>query len=186
MHTPVADSLQVTLNVESRTRLAARRPVRIDSFELYLLGRHYQLQRNPDAMVKAINYEQQAVTADPKFALAYAGLATHAWPPSITAIERWRKSNGSSSRLLEKGLAVNPNLPELYTAGAVLRTEQWQLGRAEEDLKRAIALNPNYADAYVRLGAAYEYAGRPRDALAEYTKEVGARSAAFHFTRGGA
>jgi tetratricopeptide (TPR) repeat protein len=52
----------------------------------------------------------------------------------------------------------------------VLRTEQRQLESAEQDLKRAIALNPNYADAYVRLGASYEYAGRPRDALSAYSK----------------
>ena len=71
---------------------------------------------------------------------------------------------------MTKGLAINPDLPELYAARAVLRTEQWRLDAAEQDLRRAIELNPNLADAHVRLGAAYEYDGRPRDALDAYTR----------------
>ncbi len=166
----VAESLQVTLNGESKIQLAARRPVKVDSYELYLLGRHYQLQRNPASMVKAIDYQQRAVAADPRFALAYAGLADAHMATfyysnrPLAAVER------TIEPLLPKGLEINPRLPELYSARAVLRTEQWRLESAEQDLKRAIALNPNYADAYVRLGAAYEYSGRPRDALSAYSK----------------
>jgi TolB-like protein/DNA-binding winged helix-turn-helix (wHTH) protein/Tfp pilus assembly protein PilF len=166
----VAESLQVTLNGESKIQLAARRPVKVDSYELYLLGRHYQLQRTPESMVKAVEYQQQAVAADPRFALAYAGLADAHMATFYYSNRPLSEVERAIEPLLAKGLEINPRLPELYTARAVLRTEQWQLESAEQDLKRAIALNPNYADAYVRLGASYEYAGRPRDALSAYSK----------------
>jgi TolB-like protein/DNA-binding winged helix-turn-helix (wHTH) protein/Tfp pilus assembly protein PilF len=166
----VAESLQVTLNGESRIQLAARRPVKVDSYELYLLGRHYQLERSPESMVKAIEYQQQAITADPRFALAYAGLADAHMATFYYSNRPLAEVERAIEPLLARGLEINPRLPELYSARAVLRTEQWQLESAEQDLKRAIALNPNYADAYVRLGASYEYAGRPRDALSAYSK----------------
>jgi tetratricopeptide (TPR) repeat protein len=77
-----------------------------------------------------------------------------------------------TAKLVEKSvaaaLAIDPELPEAYAARAVLRTEQWNTDGAIADLQRAIAINPNAGEFYLRLGAAYEYAGRPRDALQAY------------------
>ena len=145
----------------------------MEAHELYLLGRHDQLQRNPYVIAKAISYHEQVIAADPLFALAYAGLA-HAH------MATYYYSNAELARLatiieplVTKGLAINPALPELYATRAVLRTEQWRLDDAEQDLRWVIELNPSLGDAYVRLGAAYEYDGRPRDGLDAYTRATG-------------
>ena len=166
----VAESLKLTLSDRSLLHIKARQPASVEAHELYLLGRHYQLQRNPNAIAKAISYHEQAIAADPRFALAYAGLAD-------AHMATYYYSNAELARLatiieplVTKGLAINPDLPELYAARAVLRTEQWRLDNAEQDLRRAIELNPSLGDAYVRLGAAYEYDGRPRDGLDAYTR----------------
>ena len=166
----VAESLKLTLSGRSLLHIKARQPASVEAHELYLLGRHYQLQRNPDAIAKAISYHEQAIAADPRFALAYAGLAD-------AHMATYYYSNAELARLatiieplVTKGLALNPDLPELHAARAVLRTEQWRLDDAERDLRRAIELNPSLGDAYVRLGAAYEYDGRPRDGLDAYTR----------------
>lgn len=166
----VAESLRVTLSGESMSRLTARRTVNVNSYELYLLGRHYQLERNPEAMRRAIDYQQQAVAADPAYALAYAGLAEAHMYSFYDGNRPLAEVTRAIEPLIAKGLQLNPQLPELYVARALLRTEQLRLQNAEQDLKRAIELNPNYAEAYVRLGAAYEYDGRPREALDAYSK----------------
>ena len=166
----VANSLKLTLSSRSILKIKARQPASVEAHELYLLGRHYQLQRNPDAIAKAISYHEQAIAADPRFALAYAGLAD-------AHMATYFYSNGELMQLativeplVTRGLAINPDLPELYAARAVLRTEQWRLDAAEQDLRRSIELNPNLSESYVRLGTAYEYDGRPRDALDAYAR----------------
>lgn len=166
----VAASLQVTLSSESLARIAARRSVNVDAYELYLLGRHYQLQRSPDAIAKAVDYQQQAIASDPGFALAYAGLADARMGTYYYSNQPFNEVRKSIEPLLEKGLELNSNLPELYAARALLHTQEFDLAHAEQDLKRAIELNPNYAEAYVRLGATYEYDGRPREALASFAR----------------
>src|SRR6185312_3100129 len=65
-----------------------------------------------------------------------------------------------------QALHRDPNLAEAYAARGVLRTEQNRLDEAIADLHKASILKPNYSEALIRLGAAYEYRGRPRDALA--------------------
>jgi tetratricopeptide (TPR) repeat protein len=69
---------------------------------------------------------------------------------------------------VDSALRLDPELAEAYAAWAVLLTEQWQTEEAIQALNRAIAINSNYGEAYLRLGAAYEYDGRPREALAAY------------------
>ncbi len=166
----VASSLQITLTRESAASFAARQPKTVDALELYLLGRHYQVQRTPDSIAKAIDYQRRAIAADPGFALAYAGLAD-AYNMSYYYSDReLAETVALVEPLIEEGLRLNPNLPELYAARATIRNESLQLALARQDLEKVIALNPNYAEAYVRLGIAHDYDGRPRDALRAFAK----------------
>lgn len=166
----VASSLRITLSRESAAGLAARQPQAADALDLYLLGRHYQRRRTPESVVTAIEHQHRAVAADPTFALAYAGLAD-AYTMSFYFNKRTlAETVALVEPLIEAGLRLNSNLPELYTARSLVRSETGQHALAQQDLEKAIALNPNYADAHYRLGIAYEYDGRSRDALRALSK----------------
>lgn len=54
---------------------------------------------------------------------------------------------------------------EAHAARGSFHTQVWNLEEAKASLYRAIVLNPNYADAHLRLGIALEYDGQPRAAL---------------------
>jgi tetratricopeptide (TPR) repeat protein len=69
---------------------------------------------------------------------------------------------------VDQALRLDPELAEAYAAWGVLLTEQWRTDEAITALERAIAINSNYGEAYLRLGAAYEYDGQPRAALEAY------------------
>ncbi len=164
----VVQALEVKLSTASNQRLAQSATPKIDAYELYLLGRYQQQQRRPEAIARAIEYQRQALAIDPNFALAYAGFADAYMATYYYANHPLDDIAKNIEPAIDKALRIDPELGEAYAARGVLRTEQWDLDAAVSDLKRAIAVKPNYADAFVRLGAAYEYRAEPRLALENF------------------
>jgi TolB-like protein/DNA-binding winged helix-turn-helix (wHTH) protein/tetratricopeptide (TPR) repeat protein len=164
----VVGSLKIKLSPEASDRIDLAPTSKLNAYDLYLLGRHQQLQRNPEALARAIEYHTEAIAIDPRFALAYAGLADAQMAGYYYANRPLADTAALVEKSLNSALAIDPELPEAYASRAVLRTEQWNTDGAIADLQRAIAINPNAGEFYLRLGAAYEYAGRPRDALQAY------------------
>lgn len=164
----VVDALAVQLSPEATERLAHAPTTQVNAYDLYLLGRHQQLRRTPEALARAIEYHEAAIKADPAFALAYAGLADAHMARYYYAGQTLEDTAARVQPAVDAALRLDPELAEAYAAWAVLLTEQWRTEEAIAALKRAIAINSNYGDAYLRLGAAYEYDGQPREALAAY------------------
>jgi len=71
----VVNALQVNLGDDDARRLARRATGNIQAFDLYLLGRHEFEKREPAALKRAVTHFEQALVADPNYALAYSGLA---------------------------------------------------------------------------------------------------------------
>ena len=164
----VVDALSVRLSPEAGERLEKSPTTQVNAYDLYLLGRHQQLRRTPDALDRAISYHEAAIAADPAFALAYAGLADAQMARYYYAGQSLDDTAKRVQPAIDAALRLDPELAEAYAAWAVLLTEQWRTDEAIAALKRAIAINSNYGEAYLRLGAAYEYDGRPKEALEAY------------------
>ncbi len=161
----VADNLAIRLTLETAQRFAERRSASPEAYRLYLLARHYQQDRSREANAQAMTLYQQALAADPQFALASVGLAyasinQHYFNKlPVSAITE------AAEPLLEHAAQLDPELSELYAVRAALREEQDRIDDALQDLKRAIALNPNDSWAFAELGRLYLLMGQPRDAL---------------------
>jgi len=164
----VVDALSVQLSPEADERLDKSPTTQVNAYDLYLLGRHQQLRRTPDALDRAISYHESAIAADPNFALAYAGLADAQMARYYYAGQPLDETAKRVQPAVDAALRLDPELAEAYAAWAVLLTEQWRTEEAINALKRAIAINSNYGEAYLRLGAAYEYDAQPKEALAAY------------------
>lgn len=119
------------------------------AYQLYLKGRLFWNQRNRDALLKAIDYFEQAIAADPNYALAYAGLAD-----SYDLLDDWGKTPPRDSfpqarAAAQKALELDDSLAEAHTSLAqVLESYEWNWNEAEREYKRAIELNPNYPTAH--------------------------------------
>lgn len=170
----VIESLRVTLSPQSLARFEQQREVAPNAYDLYLLGRHQQLQRNAEALQRSIAFHQQAIAADPNFALAYAGLADAQMAGIYYRNQTIAELAPIVQKTIDQALRLDPELPEAHAAQAVLRLEQWRMDEAIASLKRAIAIDANYTEAYMRLGAAYVYDGKPQEALQAF-EEVQAR-----------
>lgn len=77
-------------------------------------------------------------------------------------------------REFSKADALTPDDPEIqYYLGISYWMQQRELGKAEEKLRRAVELKPDYADAWNDLGAFYVSQGRYREALDPLERAVG-------------
>jgi DNA-binding winged helix-turn-helix (wHTH) protein/TolB-like protein/Flp pilus assembly protein TadD len=164
----VAQRLVAQLTGEEQRQLAKRYTDNTEAYQLYVKGRFFWNKFNKDGLNKAIDYFKQAIAVDPNYALAYEGLsvsynvqgAIGVLPPAQTWTEaRWTA---------EKAVALDDSLAEGHSAlGAVKLLYEWDWPGADRELKRAIELNPNNAEAHELSGYYYWVTGQLDTAIAE-------------------
>src|SRR5206468_7769599 len=110
---------------------------------------------------KAIDYFQQAVEADPTYALAYAGLADCYNLMSAYGVLSPIDSVPLAKAAAVKALKIDSMLAEGHEALAhVKMLYDWDWEGAEAEFKRAMELNPNYATAHQRYAIQLSVVGR--------------------------
>jgi tetratricopeptide (TPR) repeat protein len=119
---------------------------------------------------KAIEYFNLALSEEPNYALAHAGLADSyrlmafwGYPPVSEAI---RKAEEAAL----KALAIDDTLAEAHFSLGGVRFMKWNWLSAQDELRRAIALNPSYAQAHVTYANYLLSIGRVDEALREATR----------------
>jgi TolB-like protein/Tfp pilus assembly protein PilF len=132
--------------------------------EAYLKGRYVWLQRTPDSYRQAREYFEQAIALDSNYALAYAGLAdAYQFLGAFNLSDR-KENYDKAKSAYGRALELDPTLAEAHaTAGLVAMNYDWDWSLAEQELRRAIALNPNealfydwYAEYLMAVGKANE------------------------------
>ena len=142
-----------------------------EAYQLYLKGRFFWNKRTAEALKKSIEYFNQAIDKDPRFALAYAGLADSYVVPANRQppLEAMPKAKAAATRALE----LDETLAEAHASlGRVLATYDWDWLGAEKEYKRAIELNPRYATAHQWYGGYLAVMGRSDEAIAERKRAV--------------
>jgi len=169
----VADTLQAKLSGAEQSAIAARPTENSEAHELYLRGRYFFGKRGADNLKRAIDYFNQAIAKDPNYAPAYAGIAEScailSEYPHESRADALRKARVAADR----ALALDNKLAEAHVARGLVFAEDLNLKEAEQEYQRAIALNPNYADAHYFLGNdVLEPLGEFDKAIAEVTRAV--------------
>src|SRR5215475_7694987 len=170
----IADTLQAKLSGSEQHVIAARPTESSEAHQLYLKGRFFWNKRTGNDLKKSIDYFQQAITADPTYALAYAGLAdAYAFLPGYTAGSP-QDSYPKSIAAAKKALELDDTLAEAHTALAIATwLYTFDFAQAITEFQRAIELNPNYAIAHQQYGNILLSAlGRFDEAIAEGKRAV--------------
>jgi serine/threonine protein kinase/tetratricopeptide (TPR) repeat protein len=145
----VSRRLRVQLTGEEERRLGAAGTTNPEAYRLYLEGRQLWYGRTPEGLKKSIDLFQQAIAADPKYALAYTGLGdTYNVIPSYGAGITSRQAGLLADEATRKALELDDSLPEAHTARANALTFAWKWADAEKEFRRAIELNANSAAAH--------------------------------------
>jgi len=165
----VATEIQIKLTPQEQARLAGPRQVNPEAYEAYLKGRYYWEKRNEAAINTAIEYFEQAIKVDPNFALAYAGLADAYNIAGFGVVASMPRAEAAArcKAAAVKALELDNSLAEAHTALALLKQvadRDW--AGAEVEFRRALELNPGYANAYLWYSQFLRKMGRRDEDLA--------------------
>ena len=125
------------------------RPVNPESYEAYLRGRHDLNNATSEAnLVSSISNFQLAIAQDPQSGLAYSGLA-EAYAALADFYRAPREVMPKAREAATRALHLDETLSEAHDAlGWVEFAYEWNWPLAEQDLKRALELNPYNAMAH--------------------------------------
>src|SRR5271154_6817098 len=156
----IAQALRITLSPKEEKIIATKPTENLQAFVFSLRGRSYARQLSLEFAVQMF---EQAIALDPDFALAHAGLANacgqyHEWREQHP---RWIEKGLAAC---ERGLALQPNLPELLVARARLAFSEKRYEEAIRYAEEAIQRKPDCEGVYDVLGRALFASGQSRKA----------------------
>jgi eukaryotic-like serine/threonine-protein kinase len=140
----IADMLRLQLTNEQRQRIAKKYTDNPEAYQLYLKGLHYQLKDTPEDLTRSRQYYEQAIDADPNYALAYVGLSGYygfmTYSGEISPKEGWPKTEAAAMHAAQ----LDPNLGIVHNHLAIVNLiYKWDWPGAEREIKRALELDAN-------------------------------------------
>jgi serine/threonine-protein kinase len=170
IYAQVVSALDVNPTNEENANAEARPTDNVASYDFYLRGRNALRVNDSKSIQTALDFFNQAVKQDPKFALAYTGVAQASLRMyGLTNDGFWTQKALAAA---QQGLQLNDKLPEVHsTLGSVYRATG-KYSEAIAELNRAQALAPNSDEVYWRLGTVYLSKGDMPHAIEAYQKAV--------------
>jgi adenylate cyclase len=169
----ILTAVRVKLTEGEQVHLYAKDAVNLDSFMKVLQGVPYFYRFNKEGNIQARQMFEEAIALDPKNPGAYTLLGwTYLMEMWFGLSESPGKSMARAAELAQKALALNDtlDLPHSLLANIYLLSRQYE--KAVTEAERAVALNPNGADAHAHLGMTLNYVGRRKEAIALLTKAI--------------
>jgi TolB-like protein/Tfp pilus assembly protein PilF len=170
----IAETLRAKLSGSEQNAIAARPTENTDAYQLYLRGRFFWNKRTGQNLNKAADYFNQAIAADPNYALAYVGLADSYVLMPFYGAGMPQDCYPKAKAAAEKALQLDDTLAEAHTSLAqVFCYYDLDFVRAAREYQRAIELNPNYPTAHQWYGSsALTALGRFDEAIPEVKRAI--------------
>lgn len=163
---------EITQNLRLKLSADDRRAMRqytrnSEGYQLYLKGHYYASRYTKEGFNKGIEYFEQAIAKDPNFALAYSGLA-FCYLNQIDWVFAPKDSVPKARQAIESALRIDPSVAEAHTMRAMLLLQyDWDWPQAEQEFRKALELDPNYALGRSFLAWHLAAMGRFDEAIAE-------------------
>jgi serine/threonine-protein kinase len=158
----IANEVGARLTPDETRRLTQARAVDPAAQDAYLMGRHHYFEATPPELQEAIRYFERAISLDPNYGAAYAGLAL-----ALAALDNFvPQAPDRIQNAAERGIALDPNSAEAHAALAAVRFNAWDWTGAEAEYRRANEINPASVDACGCYGNYLAAMGRFSEAYA--------------------
>ena len=163
----IIDALKIELELDERTRLGGRQAASIEAYDFALRARGLLLDSKREPNAEAMGLYEKSIALDPNFITAYEELAivlyvqyTNGWVEDGEAVlER-------GLQMASRAVELDPTNPRGYRALAIGLTWKHDLDGAIEQIGKAVALAPNFAEALGTQGYVLSFASRPDEAAA--------------------
>lgn len=162
----IAGVLKATLTPAEQARANSIPTRSLDAWKFYQLGKQRMAQRTSASLGEAERHFRAAIADDPKFALAWDGLADALRLQTAYSSRPRAAGLAEAEQAVAKALELDPNLAEGWASAGGIASDRLEFQRAEQMFRRSIALNPNYATAHHWLSIALTALGRRQEALA--------------------
>ena len=134
------------------TASVAAMPSSFDAYDLYLLGRHNWQKRDIASLERALEYFDQSISRDPRFAPSHTGRADSLLllakagerPPQQAVVE--------ANEAIQTALQLDPLLGDAHASLGLLRLFQGNFVAAELALREALRIAPENSTAHMWLG----------------------------------
>lgn len=168
----IVDKLKVELMAGSDSRLVQQHTENLEAYNLYLKGRFFWNQREA-GLLKAIEYLEQAVEADPQYALAFSGLADCHILVAFYGFSEPNEAFPIAQQRAATALELDPTLGEAYISSAFARMLfDWDWATAEGEFLRGLELSPGYATGHHWYSELLMAMGRPDEAITEAKRAI--------------
>ncbi len=167
----VAGALQVQM-LGGTAQMPEKQPTSSpEAYVEYLRGRQLWNKRTEESLKKAIDFFNRSLELDARHAKAYSGLADAYATLALLEFMAPSEAYPKAKVAVERSLSLDANLAEAHTSLGLIRFQyDWDWHGAENEFRKAIALNPNYAPAHHFFADYLKAMGRFDEALEEIGK----------------
>lgn len=162
----VTEALKVTLIGRERSAVLKRYTDNAEAYELFLKGRYYHYKYTVEGWNRAIEFFEKAIEIEPNYAPAYAAMTSSwgfMWFFGLVSSEAAIPAMKAAT---DKALQINKDLAEAHLSLAIVSFfHDWQWRKAEEEFKRAVALDPRNAEAVSFYSMFLAFEGRLDEAI---------------------
>jgi TolB-like protein len=138
----IVNSLKLKITPEEKEFISKNPTTNLEAYNLYLKGRFFFYNGTKEGQLKSVECYEKALSEDPDYALAYAGLADTYY---VQASFGWLPLEEGLSRAKEnamRALDIDRDLAESHSIlGVIYGSYDWKYKEAMEELSLAVRLN---------------------------------------------
>lgn len=165
--TAIAEQIRLRLSPAVAEALVARQTSNPQAYDDYLRGRHQWSLFTPTSARRAIEHYEHAISRDPHYALAWAGVAQALCTAPVSSDASPQQIRPRAGEAVRNAVRYGPQLAEAhYALGYFHLWLDWDWRAAEQALRTAVTIDPNNGIAQMMLGHVWSQMGHQADATA--------------------
>jgi eukaryotic-like serine/threonine-protein kinase len=169
----IADQIKVKLTPYEQSVLSEKRKVSPEAYEAYLKGNFYLFKLSPQSIETSLKYFEMARQLDPQYAQVYVGIALSIFVKAQMGYESINIVSEKAEPAVLKALELDSTIAEVYFMKAVVSAwKNWNWDESVTAFKKAIKLNPNYAEAHAYYSHVLFYLNQPKEALQHIDRAI--------------
>ncbi len=164
----IAENLRLQLTSDDHKVMVAGTTQNTEAYQLYLKGRYESAKRNRDGYNRANAYFEKAIAQDPSYAMAYAGLAGDYSRQALFGYSPAKEAYPKAIAAARRAIALDERTADAHAQLAYsVFFYAWNWTEGEREIQRALAIDPNNADAHQIYGVLLVNVGRFDEGIAE-------------------